>query len=84
MMGAHSRPPKHTGDHSHQLQQRDETITRPSASPNPSGRTQTGNAAPTGHTVLRTTSPLSYTATVYRVTSQLLKGAHSRPPKTHW
>ncbi|MPC49911.1 hypothetical protein E2C01_043726 [Portunus trituberculatus] len=77
MMGAHSRLPKHTGDHSHQQQQRDETIMRPSALPHPSGQTQTGNAAPTGRTVLRTTSPLSYTATVYRVTSQLLKGGHN-------
>ncbi|MPD00385.1 hypothetical protein E2C01_095852 [Portunus trituberculatus] len=39
MMGAHSRPPKHTGDYSYQQQKRDETITRPSASPHPSGRT---------------------------------------------
>ncbi|MPC97567.1 hypothetical protein E2C01_092887 [Portunus trituberculatus] len=33
MMGAHSRPPNPTGDYSHHKQQRDEMITRPSASP---------------------------------------------------
>ncbi|MPC93327.1 hypothetical protein E2C01_088451 [Portunus trituberculatus] len=38
-MGAHSRPPNPTGDHGHQQQQRDETLTRPSASPQPSERT---------------------------------------------
>ncbi|MPC89479.1 hypothetical protein E2C01_084430 [Portunus trituberculatus] len=46
MVGAHSHPTKHTGDHSHQQQQRDETITRPSASPQPSGRTHNRKCSP--------------------------------------
>ncbi|MPC92857.1 hypothetical protein E2C01_087967 [Portunus trituberculatus] len=77
MMGTHSRPPNPIGDHGHQQQQQDETETCLSAPPPRVDERQTGNATPTGHTFLRTTSPLSYTATVYRVASQLLKGGHN-------
>ncbi|MPD05514.1 hypothetical protein E2C01_101261 [Portunus trituberculatus] len=35
MMGAHSRPPNHTGDHGHHNDKQDETITRPSSAPPP-------------------------------------------------
>ncbi|MPD05285.1 hypothetical protein E2C01_101018 [Portunus trituberculatus] len=63
MMGAHSRPPNHTGDHSHHhQQQQDETETRPSASPHPSGRMHE-KCSQTNYTSPRTTTRCS-TATV--------------------
>ncbi|MPC77300.1 hypothetical protein E2C01_071751 [Portunus trituberculatus] len=64
---------------------RQKRVSPPSAATRRNKR-QTGNAAPTGHTFLRTTSPLSYTATVYRAASQLLKkeGTTPRPMTTEY
>ncbi|MPC92856.1 hypothetical protein E2C01_087966 [Portunus trituberculatus] len=39
MMGAHSRPPNHTGDYSHHQQQQDETMPRLSLALPPQDRT---------------------------------------------
>ncbi|MPD05513.1 hypothetical protein E2C01_101260 [Portunus trituberculatus] len=78
MIGAHSRPPKHTGDYSHHQQQRDETITRPSTSPHPSGRTHDGKCSPQPATLSLGQQPRCPTQPrSNRVANQLLKGGHN-------
>ncbi|MPC57063.1 hypothetical protein E2C01_051035 [Portunus trituberculatus] len=46
MMGVHSRPPNHTGDHGHQQNKQDETIRVPPRCHTRVDERTTGNVAP--------------------------------------
>ncbi|MPD00798.1 hypothetical protein E2C01_096298 [Portunus trituberculatus] len=58
MVGAHSRPPNHTGDHGHQQEKQDETITPTFASPYPSGRTHNRKCSPQPATLPQNNKPV--------------------------